>query len=182
MGAPCRRGSAGARWYHPQVSDRGLVYISGGLTSVPDLAGARRLYEDAARACEHVGFRAFLPHVSNDPELAPDVTPAMVYARDLEALHASALVVAFLGAASTGVGAELAIALQRGIPVVAVYPSGTPVSRFVLGLLRSHGAREVQVDRDGEVPVALLNLLSDAPTRDETLTGGMNRVADAPGD
>ena len=125
-----------------------MVYVSGALSAAADLDAARRLYERIADTCATAGMQAFLPHLSNDPARHPDVDAIEVFRRDLKALSAADLVVAYLGIASTGVGAELAMAADLGIPILAIYAKGDRVSRFVLGLLRAHNAQELRVEMD----------------------------------
>jgi 2'-deoxynucleoside 5'-phosphate N-hydrolase len=123
------------------------AYVSGALTNVADPAATRALYVRIAQVLRSEGYDPYLPHTTaSDPVDHPEAAPVDVYAADVRAIAASHLVVACLGAPSLGVGAELAIACSLGVPVVAVYPSGAPVSRFALGLVRTHGCAEVVAD------------------------------------
>ncbi len=128
------------------------IYISGALAGSSDLAKARLLYEDVAVRLKGVGLRPYLPHSQTDPEHQADVSSAEVFTRDLNELLSSDVVLAFLGEPSLGVGAEIALALGRRLPVVGVWPEGTRVSRFVLGLLEASPSARVGSYRSiGEV-------------------------------
>lgn len=59
----------------------------------------------------------------------------VVFRKDLEALESSDLVVAFLDEPSLGVGAEVALALARGLPTIGMRSGRAHRSRFVEGLL-----------------------------------------------
>lgn len=153
--------------YPRSVTERPMVYVSGALSAAADLDAARRLYERIADTCVTAGMQAFLPHLSNDPEHHPEVDADEVFRRDLKALSAADLVVAYLGIASTGVGAELAIAADLGIPILAIYSNGDRVSRFVLGLLRAHNAQELLVEIDDlqtQLPAKLAEMSLSLPT------------------
>jgi nucleoside 2-deoxyribosyltransferase len=65
------------------------------------------------------------------------MSPRSVFARDLAAIAAADLIVAYVGATSAGVGAELGIAHERRIPVVGVCGPEGVASRFIEGLLDS---------------------------------------------
>ena len=54
---------------------------------------------------------------------------------DFDSLINSDLVLAVIDEPSTGVGAEIGIALERGIKVIATYNQQNEPSRFILGLL-----------------------------------------------
>jgi 2'-deoxynucleoside 5'-phosphate N-hydrolase len=141
------------------------VYISGPLTTVRDPLAARALYEHIAEACSSVGLSPYLPHLENDPKLHPGVPAAQVYESDLRHLLEAQLVVADIGAASLGVGAELAIASMRTIPIVAFFRPGEQVSRFILGMLRASAAQEIVASEEDfilRLPIALRLALADA--------------------
>lgn len=117
------------------------VYISGPLQGSTDLATARKLYEDIARVVREVGMEPYVPHLHTDPERAQHVTPAEVFHQDVDALLSAGLVIAHVGAPSTGVGAELALAAQAGLQIIAVARAGEKVSRFAEGLIDAAGGR-----------------------------------------
>jgi hypothetical protein len=55
--------------------------------------------------------------------------------RDLDAVGAADLIVAYVGAPSSGAGAELGIAYERQIPIVGLCGPEGVASRFIEGLL-----------------------------------------------
>jgi nucleoside 2-deoxyribosyltransferase len=115
------------------------AYISGALLNASNLDESRRLYESFAAACERAGCAAYVPHQHADPVHDVHLSNAEVVARDLEAIAAADVLVAFVGEPSLGVGAEIAIALAAGKRVLALAPAEYRVSRFALGLLERAG-------------------------------------------
>jgi nucleoside 2-deoxyribosyltransferase len=113
------------------------IYISGPLQAAIDLAAARGIYEAAADACRRAGWDAYLPHQATDPIADADVSSRAVFARDLNQVAAADAILAFIGAPSSGVGAELGIAYAADKPVIGVYFSSERPSRFILGMLDS---------------------------------------------
>jgi hypothetical protein len=111
------------------------VYISGALMGARDLEAVRSLYESFATACESAGWIPYLPHQNTDPVVSANLTGEEVVSRDLLHLGSAGVVLAYLGEPSLGVGAELAIAMQMGKPIIALYESTRRVSRFALGLI-----------------------------------------------
>jgi 2'-deoxynucleoside 5'-phosphate N-hydrolase len=135
------------------------VYISGPLTVTADRRAARAYYERIAALCTGLGWVPYLPHTENDPEEHPDVPAEEVFKRDAAKLLGADLVVAFVGAPSLGVGAELALAMNSDIPILAICRPNEIVSRFVLGMLARHGNRVLAVDdtaMENELPKAML--------------------------
>lgn len=112
------------------------VYISGALTAIADGARARVFYELLAEIVTGCGLRPYLPHQSTggtDPVAAPDLDPRSVYDIDRARVARSGLVIAYAGTPSFGVGIEVEIARERGIPVILVAERGRTVSRMLLG-------------------------------------------------
>jgi nucleoside 2-deoxyribosyltransferase len=128
-----------------------IAYISGPLTGVRNLAASRRYYEALAAGCERVGVSAFVPHRANDPLLHTERTPVEVFESDLSNVLRSNVIVAYIGEPSLGVGAELAIAIDKAIPVLALWRPGDTVSRFILGMLASQGSRLLEC-HDSDAP------------------------------
>ena len=109
------------------------VYISGALTAVADGARARVFYELLAEIVTDCGLRPYLPHQATDPISAPDLDPQSVYEIDRARVTRSALVIAYAGAPSFGVGIEVELAREHGIPVILVAEREQTVSRILLG-------------------------------------------------
>ncbi len=111
------------------------IYLSGALQASRDLSAARRLYAYAAEVLRAEGHDVYLPHQNTDPENAPHATASEVFNRDLEQMRGADLIVAFLNEPSLGVGAELALAIEHRIEIVALAENRQAVSRFMRGLL-----------------------------------------------
>jgi len=108
------------------------AYVSGPLTGVePD---PRPIYEHAAEVLKRRGLEAYVPHKATDPKLHPHVTAAEVYARDRFHVLSADLVIAFLAPPSLGVGIELELAAAALLPVIALQPTGSVVSRMARGV------------------------------------------------
>jgi hypothetical protein len=80
-----------------------------------------------------VGLRAYLPHRVSDPVAAAHLDPRTVYDIDRAHVTASRVVVAYAGIPSFGVGIEVELAREHGIPVVLVCERERTVSRLLLG-------------------------------------------------
>ena len=119
------------------------VYISGALKASRDLQAARRMYEWAAACVVECGHQAYVPHLHTDPVKAAHVKPGSVYETDATRLRQADAIVAFLDEPSLGVGAELAMAVASGLPVLGLHRSDIEVSRFAVGMLLQHRNRVV---------------------------------------
>lgn len=148
-----------------------LIYVSGPLQGAADLVAARALYVAVAAAVESAGNQAYVPHLHTDPEAAAGIEPSSVYDRDVAALLDADAVVAHVGAPSTGVGAELAIAHHAGLRIVGLLRTGEPVSRFAQGLIERAGGVLVAFDRPAELPRLLPPALAAAVGRGRTDSG-----------
>lgn len=115
------------------------VYVSGPLQGSADLETARSLYEQVAAAVTGAGHEAYVPHLHTDPTLAAHLSAAEVFERDLDALLGADVIVAHVGAPSTGVGAELGIARAEHIPIVGIRRDEERASRFAEGLIEASG-------------------------------------------
>ena len=109
------------------------VYISGALTAVADGARSHVFYELLAEIVSARGLRPYLPHRTTDPVSAPDLDPATVYEIDRARVARSELLIAYAGTPSFGVGIEVEIAREHGIPVILVAERDRTVSRILLG-------------------------------------------------
>ncbi|MGH2451969.1 MAG: hypothetical protein ACRDGE_12025, partial [Candidatus Limnocylindria bacterium] len=111
----------------------GEAYISGALTGLEDGARARLFYELLAEIVSSTGLRPYLPHRATDPVGMPDLDPRTVYELDRAHVLRSRIVVAYGGVPSFGVGIEVELAREHGIPVIVVAERDRPVSRVLLG-------------------------------------------------
>ena len=109
------------------------VYISGALTALADGARTRIFYELLAEIVADCGLQPYLPHRTTDPIAAPDLDPRSVYDLDRAHVMRCELVIAYAGAPSFGVGIEVEIAREHGIPVILVAERERTVSRILLG-------------------------------------------------
>lgn len=111
----------------------GEAYVSGALTSLENGARTRLFYELLAEVVGTAGLRAYLPHRVTDPETAAHLDPRAVYDIDRAHVTGSRVVVAYAGIPSFGVGIEVELAREHGIPVVLVVERDRTVSRLLLG-------------------------------------------------
>ncbi len=98
-----------------------------------DGAGGGVFHELFAGTVSECGLRPYLPHHATDPVAAPDLDPRSVYEIDRARVARSGLIVAYAGTPSFGVGIEVEIARERGIPVILVAERDRTVSRILLG-------------------------------------------------
>jgi len=111
------------------------IYISGPLKVLSDREKFHKFYEFLASLCREFGHEPYLPHQRSDPVLHSTLSYKKVFEMDFENLLNSQQLIAVIDEPSTGVGAEIGIALERGIKVIALYNTETEPSRFILGLL-----------------------------------------------
>lgn len=110
--------------------EKKTIYVSGALTN----SGRRKLYERIGEVISELGYEPYIPHLHTDPVKNPDISPETVYRIDKERVQSSCLVVAYVGLPSFGVGAELEMANEKGIPIILMYELNTKVSRLVRGI------------------------------------------------
>ncbi len=117
-----------------QERHRRRVYFCGAIR------GGRQLQARYARliaALHSAGWTVLTPHVGDPdvrtPEGSSGRSSAEIVRRDMAALAEADLVVAEVTVPSLGVGMELAIALARGLPVVALVEAGITLSALVEG-------------------------------------------------
>jgi len=96
--------------------------------------GQKAHYERIGKeVCEPLGVELYLPHKHSDPEHDADLAPETVHILDRLQVTASSFVIACGDIPSLGVGQELEIASQAGIPVIAYKHIRTRTSRMFLG-------------------------------------------------
>src|SRR2546428_8392082 len=111
----------------------GEAYVSGALTALDDAPGTKLFYELLAEIAEAAHLRAYLPHRVTDPVAAADLDPRAVYEIDRAHVRGAAVLIAYAGIPSFGVGIEVELARENGVPVLAVAERDRPISRFLLG-------------------------------------------------
>jgi nucleoside 2-deoxyribosyltransferase len=146
-----------------------IVYVSGALKASQNLERARELYERAAQIVRSAGHEAYLPHQHTDPEHATGVSPLAVFRQDLAALRRCDGVVVFLREPSLGVGAEIALCAQFGIPMLALHEPSDDISRFATGLLVETGATVVAYKDDHDLSVAISRFLQKISSSSDSL-------------
>ena len=109
------------------------AYISGALTALEDAPRTKLFYELLAEIAEDAKLRAYLPHRVTDPVTAEQLDARAVYEIDRAHVAAAAVVIAYAGIPSFGVGIEVELARERGIPVIVVAERERPISRLLLG-------------------------------------------------
>lgn len=131
------------------------AYISGALMNLEDNR-LKRFYEALGETLRDLGVEPYVPHLQIDPQRDPEISPSEVYRRDRDAIAASQLVVAYVGRPSLGVGVEIEIARQLGIPVIALFEREAKVSRMARG---SPAIRAEIVFDDPEEALARLRIV-----------------------
>lgn len=110
------------------------AYISGALTNAPNNDELQAFYEGLADVVRAAGYAPYVPHLHSDPVKHAHLTPAAVVGLDRRQVWCSALVLAYVGVPSFGVGAELVWAEQVGARIILLHEHDRPVSRLVRGL------------------------------------------------
>src|SRR5437773_6670721 len=112
----------------------GEAYISGALTTALDDGPRTKLfYELLAEIAEAAGLRAYLPHRVTDPVAAAHLDPRSVYEIDRAHVTNAAVLIAYAGIPSFGVGIEVELAREHSVPVIVVAERERPISRLLLG-------------------------------------------------
>ncbi len=111
----------------------GEAYISGALTALDDAPRTKLFYEILAEIAEAAGLRAYLPHRVSDPVAAAHLDPRAVYEIDRAHVTGAAVVIAYAGIPSFGVGIEVELAREHAVPVIVVAERDRPISRLLLG-------------------------------------------------
>ena len=111
----------------------GEAYISGALSALDDAPRTKLFYEVLAEIAEAAGLRAYLPHRVSDPVAAAHLDPRAVYEIDRAHVTGAAVVIAYAGIPSFGVGIEVELAREHAVPVIVVAERDRPISRLLLG-------------------------------------------------
>lgn len=111
----------------------GEAYVSGALTALEDAPRTKLFYEVLAEIAGAAGMRAYLPQRVTDPVAAAHLDPRAVYEIDRAHVTSAAVVIAYAGIPSFGVGIEVELAREHGVPVIIVAERDRPVSRLLLG-------------------------------------------------
>lgn len=109
------------------------VFISGALTDISNPDHEKHKYERIGHLCEEKGLQAYLPHTFTDPDLHAHVSAQEVYKIDRYHVATSCLVIAFVDIPSLGVGQEIEIAQEHGVPTILVHHRDNRLSRMTRG-------------------------------------------------
>lgn len=126
------------------------VYLSAALASASNINDACARYDVIAAGLEKHGIGVYVPHHFTHPTRDSRISPGDVYRRDSTRLIESTCVVAMLDDPSFGVGAEVALAMAHGVPVIGVVSIDRHacVSRYIAGLLSTGKYPELLVYDD----------------------------------
>src|SRR3989454_2171816 len=111
----------------------GEAYVSGALTALDDAPRTKLFYELLAEIAEAANLRAYLPHRVTDPVAQAHLDPRAVYEIDRAHVTGAAVLIAYAGIPSFGVGIEVELAREHGVPVIVVAERDRPISRLLLG-------------------------------------------------
>ncbi|MEK6206753.1 MAG: hypothetical protein AABM32_03850 [Chloroflexota bacterium] len=111
----------------------GEAYISGALTALEDAPRTKLFYELLAEIAGAAGLRPYLPHRVTDPVAAAHLDPRAVYEIDRTHVTNAAVLIAYAGIPSFGVGIEVELAREHAVPVIIVAERDRPISRLLLG-------------------------------------------------
>ena len=93
------------------------------------------VYQEMVAALVQAGHQIPTAHLveSGVGVLEAGIDPLTVYARDVDWIRASDVLIAEVSVPSHGVGYEIAFALGLGKPVLCVYQTGRKVSKMITG-------------------------------------------------
>jgi len=111
----------------------GEAYVSGALTALDDAPRTKLFYELLAEIAEAANLRAYLPHRVTDPVAQAHLDPRAVYEIDRAHVTGAVVLIAYAGIPSFGVGIEVELAREHGVPVIVVAERDRPISRLLLG-------------------------------------------------
>jgi hypothetical protein len=142
-----------------EVHEGAWVYVSGPL-HVPERQKAVELYEQLAAACESSGWHAYRPYRDI---LGPGVNdPEPLFDRVRHAVEHADACILYIGAPSSSVGAELALAYEHNRPIIGVYLRDEQPSELVSSMLATYPrARLVRCSDAGECADHVKQVLSD---------------------
>src|SRR3972149_10919267 len=123
------------------------IYFSCSLTGGRRDEAAYRVIVDQLQAMGHAVLTAHLAH----PQVMQEersVDPAEVYRRDVNWIDECQALVGEVRPPSHGVGYEIALALQRGKPVLCLHREGGPGSKLITG--NDSAGLELRAYRRGE--------------------------------
>jgi nucleoside 2-deoxyribosyltransferase len=108
------------------------IYFSGAISGGRDHAA---IYQRMVTRMQAQGHEVLSAHVADPAVLKheQDISPRVVFDRDVAWIDECDAVVAEVSTPSTGVGYEYGYALQIGKPVLCVYRAGMRMSKMITG-------------------------------------------------
>ena len=108
------------------------IYFAAAISAGRDYA---EVYREIVRELKELGHEVLTEHVADPQVLSKekDVSAREVYERDIRLLQQADLLLADISKPSTGVGYEIAYALQIGKPVISVYLKGLRMTKMITG-------------------------------------------------
>lgn len=110
------------------------IFFAGPLTDLSDPEATKKFYAKLGEVATANGWEYYWAwQRGTDPELDPDVPASRVYQIDTYELETSDVMIAYVGAPSTGTGIEMEYARRVRIPVIIMYEKGKRISRMLRG-------------------------------------------------
>ncbi len=99
---------------------------------------------------DNTGYAVYLPKQYTDPDEVPELTSREVYWIDRERVASSDLLIVYGDEPSIGVGQEVEIATNAGVPIVLLYSKGARISRMLLGTA-GRIVGKIEITKESEV-------------------------------
>ena len=126
-----------------------MAYISGALTQAKDIQACLQLYEELGKLCEECGIEAFVPHIKlnatdfflgrGNKRVEP--RPAdKIFLTESQAIREGDIILACLDDPSTGVGAELQLAIDNNLKIIAFHHIDVRISAYIRGMLEQYSS------------------------------------------
>lgn len=109
------------------------VYIAGALSGIFGRVRLEVFYEMIGSLCEKKGFNVFIPHRDHNFDNTPDMTYKLLYEDIMKRLKSVDLLIAYVGAPSTGVGLEVQECMHLGVDVIIVAEEECVLSKPLQG-------------------------------------------------
>ncbi|KKL12707.1 hypothetical protein LCGC14_2533080 [marine sediment metagenome] len=126
-----------------------IAYISGALTQTRDIHACLQLYEELGKLCEEYKIEAFVPHIKlgsgdffrgrcNAPR-----SPSKIFLQESRAIQKSDIILVCLDDPSTGVGAELQLAIDNDLDIMAFHHRDIKISNYIRGMLEQYSKSKI---------------------------------------
>jgi len=142
------------------------IYLSGTLTGTENEQESHELESCIANVCKTLGFETYFPQA----EVNSTRTGTMEKSKtsiDLQKLRSSDALIAFLSDDSFRCGAEVAIAIQLGIPIYALLEDKDVLSNFTVELLGDYAGAQILIFQNTfDIAERLVASLTNVPEED----------------